>query len=104
VVKLIWDADDEPGPFYAVSALIALGSVLYLVPTLLGVQATDFGNVHRFSSLFVSSDHAVFAAGLTYVSVVLASLLGLVAAGYVVFFHSAMTHDLPEPAEGTAAS
>jgi len=103
VIKLIRDADDDPFWFYAVSVLIALGSVLYLVPTLLGVQATDFGNVSNFSSLFISSEHPVFAAGLTYVNMALAGLLGLVAVGYVVFFHSAMTQDLPEAGEGATA-
>lgn len=103
VIKLIWDADDEPIPFYAVSVLIALGSVLYLVPTLLGVQATDFGNISRVSSLFISSEHPVFATGLTYVNMTLAALLGLVAVGYVVFFHAAMTRDLPDGAETTIA-
>jgi hypothetical protein len=103
VIKLIRDADDEPVPFYAVSVLIALGSVLYLVPTLLGVQATDFGNVSSFSKLFISSEHPVFATGLTYVNMALAGLLGLVAVGYVVFFHSAMTRDLPEASETMGA-
>jgi hypothetical protein len=103
VIKLIRDADDEPVPFYAVSVLIALGSVLYLVPTLLGVQATDFGNVSSFSKLFISSEHPVFATGLTYVNMALAGLLGLVAVGYVVFFHSAMTRDLPEAGESATA-
>ena len=103
VIKLIWDADDEPVPFYAVSVLIALGSVLYLVPTLLGVQATDFGNVSTFSRLFVSSDHPVFATALTYVNMALAGSLGLVAVGYVVFFHSSMTRDLPEAVDAGIA-
>ncbi len=103
VIKLIWDADDEPVPFYAVSVLIALGSVLYLVPTLLGVQASDFGNVSTFGRLFISSDHPVFATGLTYVNMALAGSLGRVGVGYVVFFHSTMTRDLPEAADAGIA-
>ncbi len=103
VIKLIWDADDEPVPFYAVSVLIALGSVLYLVPTLLGVQASDFGNVSTFSRLFVSSDHPIFATAMTYVSMTLAGALGAIGVGYVVFFHSAMTRDLPEAGDAGIA-
>jgi hypothetical protein len=103
VIKLIWDADDEPLPFYAVSALIAAGSVLYLVPTLLGVQATDFGNVSTFSKLFISSEHPVPAAAITYVNMALAGLLGLVAVCYVLFFHAATAPDLPAGEAGSGA-
>jgi hypothetical protein len=104
VIKLIWDADDEPVPFYAVSALIGLGALLYLVPTILGVQATDFGGIDRISSLMISSEHPVFAAGLAYVNMALAGILGLIAVGYVVFFHAAVTADLPEAAETGAGA
>ncbi len=100
VIKLIWDADDEPVPFYAVSVLIGVGALLYLVPTIAGVQATDFGGISSISSLMISSDHPVFAAGLTYVSMALAGILGLIAVGYVVFFHAAVTADLPETGTG----
>ena len=103
VIKLIWDADDDPLAFYAVSGLIALGSVLYLVPTLLGVQATDFSNVSTFSKLFISSDHQVFAAALTYVNMALAGLLGAVAVVYVVLFHATPAPDLPDEGAPTAA-
>jgi hypothetical protein len=103
VIKLIWDADDEPVPFYAVSVLIALGAVLYLVPTLLGVQASEFDSVSTFSKLLISSEHPVFATALTYVNMAIASSLGLVAVGYVVFFHSAMSRDLPEAGEAGIA-
>jgi len=103
VIKLIWDADDEPTAFYAVSVLIALGSMLYLVPTLLGVQATDFESLHSVSSQMISSEHPTFAAGMAYLCMSLAGVLGLIAVGYVVFFHSAMAPDLPETDEMAAA-
>lgn len=94
VIKLIWDADDNPRAFYAVSGLLALGSLLYLVPTFIGVQATDFGNLDSFGSLFISSRHPVFAAGMTYVNMALAGLLGLVAVIYVIFFHATVSDDI----------
>ncbi|HEY5477290.1 MAG TPA: hypothetical protein VIK11_11340 [Tepidiformaceae bacterium] len=94
VIKLIWDADDEPRAFYAVSGLLALGAMLYLVPTFLGVQITDFTGLNRLSSLFVSSSHPVFAAGITYVNVALASILGMIAVVYVIFFHATVTPDI----------
>ena len=95
VIKLIWDADDEPRAFYAVSVLLGLGAMLYLVPTFVGVQASAFSNFHSVSSVFISSDHPVFSAGMTYVSMGLAGALGLVAVIYVAFFHAVPTKDLP---------
>ena len=96
VIKLIWDADDNPKAFYAVSVLLALGAALYLIPTFIGVQASDFGNINGFSSLLISSQHPVFATAMTYVSLGLCSVLGFIAVGYVVFFHAAVTRDIPE--------
>lgn len=100
VIKLIWDADDDPRAFYAVSGLLGLGAMLYLVPTFLGVQITDFTGLDGVSSLLVSSSHPVFAAGITYVSVALASILGMIAVVYVVFFHATVAADVPETTSG----
>lgn len=100
VIKLIWDADDDPRAFYAVSGLLGLGAMLYLVPTFLGVQITDFTGLDGVSSLLVSSSHPVFAAGITYVSVALASILGMIAVVYVVFFHATVAADVPETTPG----
>ncbi len=96
VIKLIWDADDDPKAFYAVSVLLALGAMLYLIPTFVGVQASAFDNINGFTSLFISSEHPLVATGLAYVSIALCGLLGLVAVGYVVFFHATVAPDLPE--------
>lgn len=95
VIKLLWDADDDPRAFRAVSVLLALGAVLYLVPTFVGVQATDFGNLTGLSSLLVSSSHPVFAAGVSYVTAAIAGVLGLIATVYVVFMHASVAEDLP---------
>lgn len=101
VIKLIWDADDERRPFLAVSTLLGLGSLLYLVPELAGVQASVFGNANGLSSALISSQHPVLSAALTYVNMALAGVLGLVAVGYVVFYHTSVASDLP--VETTAA-
>ena len=100
VIKLIWDADDNPRAFYAVSMLLALGSLLYLVPTFIAVQATDFSSMDSISSRLISSSQPVAAAAMAYISMTLAALLGLVAVGYVVFFHAGVTPDLPEARQG----
>ncbi len=102
VIKLIWDADDNPRAFYAVSGLLGLGSMLYLVPTFIGVQATDFKNLDDFSSLFISSSHPVFAAGMAYASMALSGALGLVAVVYVIFFHASVTDDAGDAKAATA--
>jgi hypothetical protein len=104
VIKLIWDADDDPRAFYAVSGLLALGAMLYLVPTFMGVQVTDFSGLNNVSSLMVSSSHPVFATGMTYVSIALAGVLGLIAVGYVVFFHATVTSDIESAPGGGGGS
>jgi hypothetical protein len=41
VVKLIRDADDDPGAFRLVSLLLVISSVLYIVPQIYGLEAAD---------------------------------------------------------------
>ncbi len=41
VVKLIRDADDDPGAFRIVSLLLVISSVLYIVPQIYGLEAAD---------------------------------------------------------------
>ena len=41
VVKLIRDADDDPGAFRLVSVLLVIASVLYIVPQIYGLEAAD---------------------------------------------------------------
>lgn len=98
VIKLIWDADDERVPFLAVSALLGAGALLYLVPEIAGVQTSVFGNVNGLSTALISSEHPVLATTFTYISMALAGVLGLIAVGYVIFFHAAVVADLPEAA------
>ncbi len=41
VVKLIRDADDDPGTFRLVSGLLVIASILYIVPQIYGLEAAD---------------------------------------------------------------
>ena len=41
VVKLIRDADDDPGAFRLVSLLLVISSALYIVPQIYGLEAAD---------------------------------------------------------------
>jgi hypothetical protein len=41
IVKLIRDADDDPGAFRLVSILLVVASVLYIVPQIYGLESAD---------------------------------------------------------------
>ena len=85
MVKLFADADNDPQAFKLVSTLLAAGSALYLVPTMLGVQLsgvkwgpvwTDVGK-----ALTTTTDQSV-AIGLCWFSVAAIAVMGLVAVAY----------------------
>lgn len=85
LVKLVADADNDPRAFKLVSTFLGIGSALYLVPTILGVQLTSVGwgpfwtNVA--SALSTNTDQGV-AIALCYVSIVAVAVMGLVALAY----------------------
>ncbi|HEY4889024.1 MAG TPA: hypothetical protein VIJ58_10705 [Candidatus Dormibacteraeota bacterium] len=85
LVKLVADADNDPRAFRIVSNLIGLGSALYLVPTLLGVQLSEvkwgpfWTGVGK--ALTTNTDQVV-AVGLCWFSVAAIALMGLAAVAY----------------------
>jgi hypothetical protein len=85
LVKLVADADDDPRAFKLVSTLLGIGSALYLVPTLLGVQLTSpawgpgWANVAK--ALATNTDSGL-AVALCWISVAAISVMGLVALWY----------------------
>ena len=85
LVKLMADGDDDRRAFRAVSILLGLGSALYIVPTLIGVQLTGAGWGSFWdsvgSALTTSSDPNV-AIRLTWFSVAAIAVMGLVALWY----------------------
>ena len=65
LVKLVADADDDPRAFQLVSVLLAVGSALYIVPTLIGVQLAGVTSQPWASiagALVTSSDTGVAVA------------------------------------------
>jgi hypothetical protein len=80
VFKLVRDVDDDAQAFRMTSALLALGAVLYLVPTLLGVQADTFGVNSDISQALVSRTNQTLALVCTYAALIGAGVLGLYAA------------------------
>jgi hypothetical protein len=82
LVKLVADADNDPRAFKLVSLLLGVGSALYLVPTLLGVQLTvaNWGPVatNAARALATNTDSGL-AVALCWFSVAAIALMGLVA-------------------------
>ena len=85
LVKLVADADNDPRAFKLVSTFIAVGSALYLVPTLLGVQlsAVNWGPFWaNVAKALATNTDPVLAVGLCWFSVTAIALMGLVALAY----------------------
>jgi hypothetical protein len=84
VVKLVRDVDDDPQAFRLTSGLLAAGAVLYLVPTLLGVQADTFGIDPAISQALISHDNPNLALVCTYAALVGTGVLGMYAAAHTL--------------------
>jgi hypothetical protein len=85
LVKLVADADNDPRAFKLVSTLLGVGSALYLVPTLLGVQlaAVNWGPFWTgVSKALATNTDPVLAVGLCWFSIAAIALMGLVALAY----------------------
>lgn len=85
LVKLFADADNDPQAFKLVSTLLGLGSALYLVPTMLGVQLSEvkWGPVWTdVGKALTSNTDPVLAVGLCWFSVAAIAVMGLVAVAY----------------------
>ncbi len=84
VIKLVTRGDADERWFRVQTFLLGLGSVLYIVPYLLGVQVTTIGTDagNRLAAFFVSSQNTDLALPLCYLSAALVGVLGLVAVAY----------------------
>jgi hypothetical protein len=85
LVKLVTDADNDPRAFKLVSNLLGIGSALYLVPTILGVQlaSVDWGPFWSgvAKALTTNTDQGV-AIALCWFSIFAVAVMGLVALAY----------------------
>jgi len=84
VVKLVRDVDEDVGAFRLTGILLGVGALLYLVPTLLGVQAFQGDTPTGLAAALISSTNLGFALVATYISLVGVGLLGLYAALYTL--------------------
>jgi len=84
VIKLTTRGDADLKWFRIQALLLALGSLLYIVPYIIGVQVTQIDNdtARSLAAALVSSQNLGLAMPLCYLSGALAGLLGLYAVIY----------------------
>ena len=84
VVKLTTKGDADPRGFRLQTILLGIGSVLYIVPYVLGVQVTTIGSgvSNQLAALLDSSQNTNVSLPLAYISAALVGLLGLYAVIY----------------------
>ena len=82
LTKLIADPDDDPRVFRLVSGLLAAGVVIYILPTIVGVQvsALDLGDPwNGFARSLVTSTNGALAIALWWISLLAIGVMGGVA-------------------------
>lgn len=100
LVKLMGDPDHNLRDFRLVMYLLGLGSVLYFVPYILGVQlnAVATGTFLDISNFLVTSSNTTWAIGIAYLSIALLAILGAVAAIYSLRTGGGAEASIEEPA------
>jgi hypothetical protein len=88
LAKLTGDSDDDAKTFRIVSVLLVIASMLYIVPQIYGVEATDQVNAWNSISTSLGGIPAALVSGsnpsLSY-PILNLSLLGFAATGAVIF-------------------
>jgi len=84
VVKLTTRGDADPRGFRLQTILLGIGSALYIVPYVLGVQVTTIGSGvgNQLAALLDSSQNTNVSLPLAYISAAIVGLLGLYAVIY----------------------
>lgn len=75
-VKLLRDADEDPIAFRAVSLLLVLASVLYIVPQIYGLEAADQAYLGDLPRILTSSTNQALARPILWGSLGLFALTG----------------------------
>jgi hypothetical protein len=87
LVKLMGDPDHNLRDFRLVTILLAIGSVFYFVPYVLGVQANAVFTAEPYQSIsnfLVTNTNTSWAIGIAYVSIVLLAIMGALATFYAL--------------------
>jgi hypothetical protein len=77
LVKYLWDADENPVAFRAVSLLLVIASVLYIVPQVYGLEAADQAYLSDVSKFLTSTENLAWARPIYWGSLVLFGLTGV---------------------------
>jgi hypothetical protein len=70
-VKIVRDADDDPGAYRIVSGLLVLASVLYIVPQVYGMEAADQEYLGDLPSKLISTSNLDVAKPIFWISIAL---------------------------------
>ena len=99
-VKLVRDADEDPGAFRLESVLLIIASILYIVPQVYGMEAADQAYLGDLPSQLISTTNPDLAKAILGVSF---ALFALTAAALFVRFIVGLWRAAPVEKEGTAA-
>ena len=83
LVKLLRDADDDPGAFRLVSSLLVIASVLYIVPQVYGLEAADQEYLGGLPNALTSTGNLALARPILWTSM---ALMAITAGGLFVRF------------------
>ena len=87
LVKLMGDPDHNLRDFRLVTIMLAIGSVLYFVPYVLGVQGNAVFTAEPYQSIsnfLVTNTNTQWAVGIAYVSIALLAIMGAIATIYAL--------------------
>ena len=93
IVKLVRDADDDPGAFRIVSVLLVIASILYIVPQIYGLEAADQEYLGSLPTSLISSENLGLARPILWLS--LAAFAATGAALFTRFLVTLGRNDAP---------
>ena len=99
IVKLVRDADDDPGAFRLVSGLLVVASILYIVPQIYGLEAADQAYLGSLPTSLISSDNLGLARPILWLS-----LAAVAATGAAMFGRFLLSWGRTDPASDPAAT
>jgi hypothetical protein len=82
LLKMVRDPDENPADYRLTAVLLTLGSMLYLIPLVIGVEVNSQSHLASVSKFLVSDSNFSLAIGMFYVSMALLVLTG----GYIFSF------------------
>ncbi len=76
-VKIVWDADDDPVAYRAVSLLLVIASILYIVPQVYGMEAAEQEYLGDLPKMLISTENLAVARPILWVSIVAFALIAV---------------------------